>query len=533
MQGGVSTLSDLLAFVIPLAPLFPDSTKTGRTWLSSTSWSGSRRPPQDDFLSFSFLEARDDSIYEEIMRRGTEELARRNFLNRPLPSNLVYGIDNFVEAYVSHYVDNERDLDAIIGHLTCAILYPLLKWITADEVELCGVQVRHWADPWQGINMVAVPVSRKPGRPESHPEPLRSFALESEMPTVPISNAKDLHQENDFTYQRQSGGRAMLANLFLHISAVNKEPNIGVLFDGWTIRICQKIRLINGHWAMAISEGRPTTLEQTHPPHAQRSPEFPMWKAHSNPIPLIGLFLCLLLPGSPLRTPQVPDSVLAKAKAISPTDLLQRKPTIEKRDKDGTGSQKHGHLAFIPEDVVLHIQRGPILSSSSDSATSALPRLEALTMLSIGCRATVWSGKFMGEPVKIKFYDLDDGAQEALATEKACYERLSALGLTPPYYGVYRGEECALVLGDGGKALEEWSFSELDDTDKDALYTLVKQVHAAGVRHLTLEPHHVVRGPQGSLRLIDFAQSVLEHYCDGTCDELQRLWAELYGPRRS
>ncbi|KAJ7631026.1 hypothetical protein FB45DRAFT_917239 [Roridomyces roridus] len=137
----------------------------------------------------------------------------------------------------------------------------------------------------------------------------------------------------------------------------------------------------------------------------------------------------------------------------------------------------------------------------------------------------------MGEPVKIKFYDSDDLAQAALETEKACYERLSGLQVTPPYYGVYCGEECALVLGDGGNALED-QWSGLDDPDKDALFTLVKQVHAAGVAHRALQPRNVVQGPQG-LRLIDFAQSDLEHHCKGTCYELRWLWDELYGPRRS
>ncbi|KAJ7631025.1 hypothetical protein FB45DRAFT_1058921 [Roridomyces roridus] len=517
MRGDNPTVSDLLSFILPTAPPFPNSSNQ-----ATASWSALRMPPEEDFLTCSFPETIDDQIYDEIMQRGRDELLRRGFLNRALPAEIISIIDVFVASYSSTPVSSERDIDLHISALTCFVISPLIQWITAGDNEPCQAHAKY---PSQrgGYNVVRIPQILAP----FDPEPLRAFSADNTMPLVSISHAREIHQCNHSTYQGQHDGKSMLVKLFLHVSALNKEPNIGLLFDGWTITICQKVYLPNGHWALAVSKGRPATIQQTHP-STQKSQ---IWQGNSKPIPLIGLFLCLLLlPDSPLHAIQVPDSVQAMAKAISPAELLRRIPTIEKRDKDGAGNRKNSnaHPAFSPpEEVLLHVQIGSIPSSSPGSCTSTLPSLAALTMLSIGERATVWSGKLMGEPVKIKFYDSDDLAQEALETEKACYERLSGLQLTPRYYGVYRGEECALVLGDGGDAFEDqWSFSGLDDTDKDALFTLVKQVHAAGVAHHALEPSHVVRGPQG-LRLIDFFQGDPEHYCNGTCDELQRLWDKL------
>ncbi|KAJ7631027.1 hypothetical protein FB45DRAFT_554849 [Roridomyces roridus] len=218
MQSSVSTVSDLLSFVIPFAPHLPQDPTITDMSASSTSWSGSRQPPQDDFPSFSFLETHDDSIYDEIMRRGTEELARRNFLNRTLPSHIVQNLDDFGGSYARRVVNCERDIDTLVVNFTFGVLCPLLKWITANDVELCGVDAQ-CPNPWRDFNLVSVPFSDPP---DSYPDPLRGFALEIEMPTTSIAHAQDLQQENDFKYDKQSGAKAMLVNVnaiptsFLH-----------------------------------------------------------------------------------------------------------------------------------------------------------------------------------------------------------------------------------------------------------------------------------------------------------------------------
>ncbi|KAJ7631028.1 hypothetical protein FB45DRAFT_554832 [Roridomyces roridus] len=224
-------------------------------------------------------------------------------------------------------------------------------------------------------------------------------------------------------------------------------------------------------------------------------------------------------------------------------------------------------------EVILHVHTGPTISpsNSSHSATTddslssvstpptspleepnsnvtksypisvplpaAPPRLEASTVILIGKESTVWSGLLRGKEVILKAYELNKHAQQSLASEAACYERLSPLGLTPRFLGVYRGQvDSVLLVEHGGKSLTNWS--ELDDDEKylslslmiyvsdkfhrQAFYTLVRAVHNAGVCHNDITPSNVVRGPQG-VRLIDFGESHVGHSCEGTCSELRRL----------
>ncbi|KAJ6466683.1 hypothetical protein C8R47DRAFT_1153317 [Mycena vitilis] len=167
-------------------------------------------------------------------------------------------------------------------------------------------------------------------------------------------------------------------------------------------------------------------------------------------------------------------------------------------------------------------------------------------MLSQSAMDIVWSGRMIPEdggdnahsiPIVVKLVvperenndyesDKEDDEGDLVRHEALIYEFLASSGMqgiTPRYYGVFEDKigTVALVLENGGKHLK--SFDSLTDEQAQRLFAQVVEMHAAGVVHGDLAPHHIVRDSDAELRVIDFHAAELGHRCSGEkkCRELR------------
>ncbi|EJD08334.1 uncharacterized protein FOMMEDRAFT_16742 [Fomitiporia mediterranea MF3/22] len=106
----------------------------------------------------------------------------------------------------------------------------------------------------------------------------------------------------------------------------------------------------------------------------------------------------------------------------------------------------------------------------------------------------------------------------------------ASVKIVPQCYGLFETSRTwALVMDYEGSALRhngEWS--DLSPTDRQELFNAISTLHGLGVYHDDLEPRNVVRGSDGSLRIIDFTSSTLHDCHPETCAELGEI-RSLFG----
>ncbi|EJD08067.1 uncharacterized protein FOMMEDRAFT_150739 [Fomitiporia mediterranea MF3/22] len=132
--------------------------------------------------------------------------------------------------------------------------------------------------------------------------------------------------------------------------------------------------------------------------------------------------------------------------------------------------------------------------------------------------------------------DKEKGCARRLLNELAIYRLIcqtSSVSMTivPQCYGLFETTRTlALVVDYGGDVLsrnENWP--ELTRNERHKLYNAILALHRLGVYHGDLEPRNIVRGSDGSFKIIDFTSSTLHNcgQCNQGCAELARIRKQL------
>ncbi|KAK7006120.1 hypothetical protein R3P38DRAFT_2793888 [Favolaschia claudopus] len=182
------------------------------------------------------------------------------------------------------------------------------------------------------------------------------------------------------------------------------------------------------------------------------------------------------------------------------------------------------------------LDRSPEERSFTDKVISTAPTLILTSALSRGEFAMVFEGQLAHDKRKLscvmKIYLT---AYSFMAyKEVLAYHRLHALPAVPKLCGAFLAlgsDYVGLLMEYKGRALgyDDWEELGLLPRERFTIYQIVQEIHRAGILHGDLAPRNVLRGSDGTLNLIDFGFSSLDHRCPGsTCAELLALAQSLH-----
>ncbi|VDC02452.1 unnamed protein product [Peniophora sp. CBMAI 1063] len=141
-----------------------------------------------------------------------------------------------------------------------------------------------------------------------------------------------------------------------------------------------------------------------------------------------------------------------------------------------------------------------------------------------------------GVAVVVKVAASED-AQRRLVEEgrlyAGCLAELQGVHV-PSCYGAYdvrlpesaRGLRDAygfLMLQDCGSHVASFEGADVDEDFRDATFSALKKIHAAGVMHGDIQPKHVVRGVEGRSFIVDFSKASSGH----ACTSLDMAWNQF------